>query len=284
MEMNEGYQDREDPGLTVRFPLLDRPGESLLVWTTTPWTLTVQRRRRGRRGPALRPGPPGRRPLLAGQGHAQDARSRTVRGRGGGRRVRARRLALRGPVRRRCRPFARRSRPGRAMTRRRLPASRRRLGRGRRGRGDRHRPHRPRLRRRGLPAGQGLGLPIVAPLDESGHRPRGFGSLTGRDVRDVAEPIVEHLKREGRFYRLEPYLHRYPHCWRCGTPLRLPPRRRVVHQHGPGLRPAARDADDRAGRREPALPDHGGRRPHPLDPRFRATNASSTGSATCTTG
>ena len=27
MEMNEGYQDREDPGLTVRFPLVDRPGE-----------------------------------------------------------------------------------------------------------------------------------------------------------------------------------------------------------------------------------------------------------------
>ena len=41
MEMNEGYQDRDDPGLTVRFPLLDRPGESLLVWTTTPWTLTA---------------------------------------------------------------------------------------------------------------------------------------------------------------------------------------------------------------------------------------------------
>ena len=39
-EMTEGYQDRDDPGLTVRFPLLDRPGESLLVWTTTPWTLT----------------------------------------------------------------------------------------------------------------------------------------------------------------------------------------------------------------------------------------------------
>ena len=41
MEMNEGYQDREDPGLTVRFPLLERPGEWLLVWTTTPWTLTA---------------------------------------------------------------------------------------------------------------------------------------------------------------------------------------------------------------------------------------------------
>src|SRR6185295_17706987 len=41
MEMNEGYADREDPGLTIRLPLVDRPGESLLVWTTTPWTLAA---------------------------------------------------------------------------------------------------------------------------------------------------------------------------------------------------------------------------------------------------
>ena len=33
------YQDRSDPSLYVRFPLLDRKGESLVVWTTTPWTL-----------------------------------------------------------------------------------------------------------------------------------------------------------------------------------------------------------------------------------------------------
>ena len=60
---------------------------------------------------------------------------------------------------------------------------------------------------------------MIAPLDETGIFLDGFGSLTGRDVRDVAEPIVEHLRHEGRFYRLETYTHRYPHCWRCGTPL-----------------------------------------------------------------
>ena len=38
--VTEGYQEVVHPGLYVRFPLLDRPGESLLVWTTTPWTLT----------------------------------------------------------------------------------------------------------------------------------------------------------------------------------------------------------------------------------------------------
>ena len=33
------YQERTDPSLFVRFPLLERPKESLVVWTTTPWTL-----------------------------------------------------------------------------------------------------------------------------------------------------------------------------------------------------------------------------------------------------
>ena len=33
------YQERSDPSLFVRFPLLDHPGESLVIWTTTPWTL-----------------------------------------------------------------------------------------------------------------------------------------------------------------------------------------------------------------------------------------------------
>jgi isoleucyl-tRNA synthetase len=33
------YQDRLDPSLFVRFPLLDRKGESIVIWTTTPWTL-----------------------------------------------------------------------------------------------------------------------------------------------------------------------------------------------------------------------------------------------------
>jgi isoleucyl-tRNA synthetase len=40
-EVALGYKDVEDPSIYVRFPLLDDDGagESLLVWTTTPWTL-----------------------------------------------------------------------------------------------------------------------------------------------------------------------------------------------------------------------------------------------------
>ncbi|MFO0879226.1 MAG: class I tRNA ligase family protein [Gemmataceae bacterium] len=39
-EIKEGYKDVEHRAVFVKFPLLDRPGENLLVWTTTPWTLT----------------------------------------------------------------------------------------------------------------------------------------------------------------------------------------------------------------------------------------------------
>src|SRR3984957_6511148 len=38
-ELVGSYVDRSDPSLSVRFPLLDRPGEALVIWTTTPWTL-----------------------------------------------------------------------------------------------------------------------------------------------------------------------------------------------------------------------------------------------------
>ena len=38
-EVALGYREVEDPSIYVRFPLADGDGESLLVWTTTPWTL-----------------------------------------------------------------------------------------------------------------------------------------------------------------------------------------------------------------------------------------------------
>jgi isoleucyl-tRNA synthetase len=40
MEMSEGYQLVAHRAVFVRFPLRGRPGENLLVWTTTPWTLS----------------------------------------------------------------------------------------------------------------------------------------------------------------------------------------------------------------------------------------------------
>ncbi|HNB35243.1 MAG TPA: isoleucine--tRNA ligase [Anaerolineales bacterium] len=38
-EVALGYDEAEDPSVFVRFPLVDKPDTYLLVWTTTPWTL-----------------------------------------------------------------------------------------------------------------------------------------------------------------------------------------------------------------------------------------------------
>ncbi len=38
-EVAMGYEEATDPSVFVRMPLVDKPGTSLLVWTTTPWTL-----------------------------------------------------------------------------------------------------------------------------------------------------------------------------------------------------------------------------------------------------
>ncbi len=38
-EVALGYDEATEPSVFVRLPLVDKPGTSLLIWTTTPWTL-----------------------------------------------------------------------------------------------------------------------------------------------------------------------------------------------------------------------------------------------------
>ena len=62
-------------------------------------------------------------------------------------------------------------------------------------------------------------LPVVAPLDENGIYVNGFDWLVGRSAHDVAQDIFENLNEKGLYYRKQRYAHRYPHCWRCGSEL-----------------------------------------------------------------
>ena len=62
-------------------------------------------------------------------------------------------------------------------------------------------------------------LAEIAPLDEFGIYKEGFAWLTGRDVHEVKEDIYKDLKKKGYFFKSEKYQHRYPHCWRCGKEL-----------------------------------------------------------------
>ena len=215
-EMTEGYAERQDPGLTIKMPLLDRPGEALLVWTTTPWTLTSN--------------------VAAAVG--EDLRYVKVRqgddvywlGRG------TLKQALEGPFQ------VIEEKSGRELEGWRyagpfdeLPAVQAAFAASEARSAYEHRVAlwdevgeqegtgivhiAPGCGAEDFALGKSLGLPMIAPLDENGIVIPGFGPYSGRDVRDVMEPIVEALKHKHRFYRLETITHRYPHCWRCGTGL-----------------------------------------------------------------
>ncbi len=62
-------------------------------------------------------------------------------------------------------------------------------------------------------------FPLIAPIEDEGHFIEGFGWLTGMHVSDVADPIFEDLDKKDVLYHVEPYTHRYPTCWRCKTEL-----------------------------------------------------------------
>ena len=84
-------------------------------------------------------------------------------------------------------------------------------------RGHGHRPHRS-----GLPAPRTSSsarprLPVIAPLNEDGHYLR-LRWLSGLDAHGSSDARRGGPGAAG-FYHLEPYTHRYPHCWRCGTAL-----------------------------------------------------------------
>ena len=67
--------------------------------------------------------------------------------------------------------------------------------------------------------GKQYSLPAPAPLDEYGVMIEGFGWLTGKHVYESAEPIFEDLKSRGLLLRTQKITHRYPTCWRCGSEL-----------------------------------------------------------------
>lgn len=63
--------------------------------------------------------------------------------------------------------------------------------------------------------GKALGLPCIAPLYEDGTFRPEFGFLGGKRFDSVAEDVVASLKQRSLLFAREKYMHRYPHCWRC---------------------------------------------------------------------
>jgi isoleucyl-tRNA synthetase len=67
--------------------------------------------------------------------------------------------------------------------------------------------------------GRREGLLVLAPLDDEGRYLESFGRFAGRDALGAGDDVIDALRARGFLYEQRPYRHRYPTCWRCGTEL-----------------------------------------------------------------
>ena len=203
--VTEGYVEIVHPGLFVKFPILDRDGESLLVWTTTPWTLSSN---------------------VAACVHPDLAYAK-VRDGDDVLYLAKERLSVLGGD---CEVLGEMKGSELVGLRYRGPFDELPAQEGAQhvvvawdevseseGTGIVHTA--PGAGKEDFALGKEHDLAVIAPLDEEGVFVDGFDWLSGMSVFDVNEPIYESLKSKGVFYRLEDYPHRYPVCWRCGTEL-----------------------------------------------------------------
>ena len=56
---------------------------------------------------------------------------------------------------------------------------------------------------------------LESALDDFGNYNKGYGWLTGKNVKEIKKDIVKDLEKRKLLYSIEQYKHRYPVCWRC---------------------------------------------------------------------
>jgi isoleucyl-tRNA synthetase len=189
------YEELDHPSLYVRFPLKDREGESLVVWTTTPWTLPANV------AAAVRPDAEyGLREglwRLAEDGGEYDhvARGEELVG-----------LEYSGPFD---------ELPAQeGVVHRVIPWDEIALDEGT---GVVHIA--PGAGAEDFELSRTLGLPVLQPINEDGRFYGRFGFLEGLSTTEAEDPVVGALRERGLLVEAGRITHRYPICWRCRTPL-----------------------------------------------------------------
>ena len=67
--------------------------------------------------------------------------------------------------------------------------------------------------------GEQYGIKLQNPVDLRGRFDERITEFAGQFVKDADPAIVDALEARGKLLRSDAYLHSYPHCWRCDTPL-----------------------------------------------------------------
>jgi isoleucyl-tRNA synthetase len=192
------YRDKTDPSVYVRLPLREHRGESLLVWTTTPWTLPANV------AAAVRPDAEY---ILREDGtwvararYPNDSAVKTATG------SELVGLTYEGPFDH-LPPAAR-------IEHRVIPWDQVSLEEGT---GIVHIA--PGAGTEDFELSKVHDLPVLVPVDEAGRFYDDYGWLHGLGTVESADQIVADLAERGRLEAAEEIVHRYPHCWRCQTPL-----------------------------------------------------------------
>ncbi len=208
-ERREGYKRIADLSVYVRMPLRDRPGEYLLVWTTTPWTLAANV------ACAVHPELNYAKVRQAGEIYYLSSERVPV-------------MKERGPYE------VLEEMPGSALVGFAysgpfddlpLPAQHKDAHRvvaweevtATDGTGIVHIA--PGCGKEDFDLSKGTGLPVLAPIDDAGKYVDGYGFLVGQYAGDVAETILDELRKREMYYKKENFEHDYPHCWRCSCKL-----------------------------------------------------------------
>ena len=200
-EVALGYKDVDDPSVYVRFPLRGSD-ESLLVWTTTPWTLPANQ------GAAVNPDVTyaaaeheGRIVILAEPRVAavlgEDARI-------------VRRIPASELIGRTYEPPF----PYIGGAHRVVDAD---FVTTHDGTGIVHIA--PAFGEDDMAVGRRHGFEIANPVGPDGRFTAAVGPWEGRAVKEADPDLIADLDARGLLMRSEVHTHSYPHCWRCGTPL-----------------------------------------------------------------
>ena len=197
-ELINSYEELTHPSLYVRFPIKGREGESLVVWTTTPWTLPANV------AAAVKPD--------AEYGLTREGDWWAVERNSDATFVRRARgeeligLEYEGPFD---------SLPAQeGVVHRVIPWDDVTLSEGT---GIVHIA--PGCGEEDFELSRVHDLPVLMPINEAGIFYDSYGEFEGRSTEDVEKPVVVELERRGRLVEAGSIIHRYPVCWRCTTPL-----------------------------------------------------------------
>ena len=210
--LSEDYKETSHLSLYVRFPLVDRPGEYLLAWTTTPWTLAANV------AAAVNPDLTYAKVEQDGEyyyiAEALLPTLKALKGRDKGDYQVVDTLkgsdmvgwGYRGPFDEL--PVAQ------GITHAVIPWK---DVSATEGTGIVHIA--PGAGREDFALSKEFNLPVIAPVDEFGVYMQGYDWLTGQKASEVGQQVAENLTQKGYLYRPQTYKHRYPICWRCKTEL-----------------------------------------------------------------